>query len=66
MIIELTVDDTQISGYAVFEGNALVRAVFINLNAFTAGARNSVHLNLNFSGYGKQPASIVVKRLFIP
>ena len=65
-IVELTVDDTQISGYAVFEGNALVRAVFINLNVFTTGTRNSVHLTLNFSGNGKQPASIVVTRLFIP
>jgi Glycosyl hydrolase family 79 C-terminal beta domain len=65
-IVELTVDNTQISGYAVFEGNAIVRAVFINLNAFTTGTRNSVHLTLNFSGYGKQPTSIVVKRLFIP
>jgi hypothetical protein len=65
-IIELTVDNTQISGYAVFEGNALVRAVFINLNAFTTGTRNSVHLTLKFSGHEKQPASIVVQRLFIP
>jgi hypothetical protein len=59
-------DNVQISGYAVFEGNALVRAVFINLNTFTTGTRGSVHLTLDFSGYGKQPASIVVKRLFIP
>jgi hypothetical protein len=65
-IVELAIDNTQISGYAVFEDNALIRAVFINLNAFTTGTRNSVHLTLNFSGYGKQPASIVVKRLFIP
>ena len=65
-IVELTVDNTQISGYSVFEGNALVRAVFINLNAFTTGTRNSVHLTLNFSGNGKQPAYIVVTRLCIP
>jgi hypothetical protein len=60
------VNDAQISGYAVFEGNVIVRAVFINLNAFTTGTRGSVHLTLDFSGFGKQPASIVVKRLFIP
>jgi hypothetical protein len=65
-IVELTVVNTHISDYSVFEGNALVRAVFINLNAFTTGTRNSVNLTLNFSGYGKQPASIVVTRLCIP
>lgn len=65
-IVELTVNNAQISGYAVFEGNVLQRAVFINLNAFTNGTRNSVHLTLNFSGYGKQPDSMVVKRLFVP
>ena len=52
-VVELTVDNTQISGYTVFQGNALVRAVFINLNAFMTGTQNSVHLTLNFSGYGK-------------
>lgn len=65
-MVELTVNNTQISGYAAFERNVLVRAVFINLNAFTTGTRNSVHLALNFSGYGELPASIVVTRLFIP
>src|SRR5216684_4710869 len=65
-IVELTVDNAQISGYAVFEGNALARAVFINLNPFTTGTRSSVHLTFNFSGSGKQSVSFVVKRLFIP
>ncbi|KAF8485871.1 hypothetical protein DFH94DRAFT_708576 [Russula ochroleuca] len=65
-IVELTLNNAQISGYAVLEGNVLVRAVFINLNAFTTGTRGSVHLTLDFFGYGKQPVSFVVKRLFIP
>jgi hypothetical protein len=60
------VDNAQISSYAVFEDNVLVRAVFINLNSFTTGTRGSVHLTLNFSGNGTPPASIIVKRLFIP
>lgn len=65
-IVELTVNNAQISGYAVFERNALARAVFINLNAYATGTRNSVHLTLSFSGNGKKPTSMVVKRLFIP
>ena len=65
-IVELTVNNPQISGYAAFEDDVLVRAVFINLNAFTTGTRGSVHLAFDFSGHGKRPASIVVKRLSIP
>ncbi|KAH9999196.1 glycoside hydrolase family 79 protein [Russula compacta] len=65
-IVELTVDHAQISGYAVFEGDALVRAVFINLIAFTCGTRGSVHLTLDFSGYREHPSSAIVKRLSIP
>ena len=65
-IVELTVNNTQISGYAAYEDDMLVRAVFINLNAYTTGTRRSMHLTFDFSGDGIPPSSIVVKRLFIP
>ncbi|KAI0293794.1 glycoside hydrolase family 79 protein [Russula brevipes] len=65
-IVELTLNSTQISGYAVYESSALVRAVFINSVAFTSGTRGSAHLALDFSGTGKRPTSAVVKRLSIP
>lgn len=63
---ELEIDETQVSGYVFFEGTVLTRAVFINLNAFTSGTRNSVHIDLNFSGYWEWPAVVTVKRLSIP
>jgi len=65
-IVELTVNNAQISGYAAFEDDVLVRTVFVNLCAYTTGTRGSLHLNFDFSGDGKRPASFIVKRLFIP
>ncbi|KAI0297300.1 PITH domain-containing protein [Multifurca ochricompacta] len=64
--IELSVNNTQISGYAFFEGNTLMRAVFINLNAYTSGTRRSVHLTLNLAGSRKRPTFNIIKRLSIP
>lgn len=63
---ELEIDDMQVSGYAFFEESVLARAVFINLNAFTSGTRGSVHIDLNLSGYGRQPTAITAKRLSVP
>jgi hypothetical protein len=65
-VAELTVDNAQVSGYAFFEGTNLSRALFINLNAYENGQRGAVHLNFNFQGAGKQPTSVIVKRLHIP
>ncbi|KAF8274835.1 hypothetical protein EI94DRAFT_1713164 [Lactarius quietus] len=65
-VTELDVSETQVSGYAFFEGSVLARAVFINLNAFTSGMRGSVHVDLEFSGYGQQSYTVTVKRLSVP
>lgn len=51
-IVELDVGDSNVSGYAVFEGGSLKRAVFINLHAWLAsstGTRPSVHIDLDFA-----------------
>ncbi|EMD41170.1 glycoside hydrolase family 79 protein [Gelatoporia subvermispora B] len=50
-IVELTVDDDDVSGYAAFEDGHLVRAVFINLHAWVSGdtgTRPSVHIDFDF------------------
>lgn len=50
-LVELTVNDTNVSGYAAFEGGHLVRAVFINLEAWlsdSTGTRPSTHIDLAF------------------
>ncbi|KAJ6544845.1 glycoside hydrolase family 79 protein [Mycena vulgaris] len=64
-ISEIAINDTRIAGYAAFEGDDLVRAVFINSQAFLQGDTNrtSVHLDLAFSG--KAPRKTTVKRLAI-
>ncbi|KAI0751851.1 glycoside hydrolase family 79 protein [Daedaleopsis nitida] len=51
-IVELTVGDSNISGYAAFEDGRLVRAVFVNLHAWlvsSKGKRPSVHIDLDFA-----------------
>ncbi|OJT07649.1 Beta-glucuronidase [Trametes pubescens] len=51
-IVELSVNDSNVSGYAAFEHGKLVRAVFINLHAWLAsstGTRPSVHIDLDFA-----------------
>jgi hypothetical protein len=71
-VSELSVGDARISGYAFYEGNALVRAVFINSLAFYAGdkpeTRRSTHINISFSGTqaGGSVKSFTIKRLDIP
>ncbi|KAG6910003.1 hypothetical protein DXG01_014003 [Tephrocybe rancida] len=67
-VAEISISNAQISGYGFYEGTKLVRAVFINSNAFltsTGGNRPSVHLDLGFTGTGTAPAKISVKRLAI-
>ena len=71
-ISELSVGDARISGYAFYEGNVLVRAVFINSLAFFAAdkpeTRRSTHINISFSGTqtGGSVKSFTIKRLDIP
>ncbi|KZV62775.1 glycoside hydrolase family 79 protein [Peniophora sp. CONT] len=61
-ISELTLNNSQLSGYAFYENGALKRALFINLVAFNGAgaARSAVHVALGGSG------NITVKRLSIP
>ncbi|GLB40574.1 putative glycosyl hydrolase family 79 C-terminal beta domain [Lyophyllum shimeji] len=65
--VELSIDNIRIAGYAFYEGTKLVRAVFINSDAFLQGSatRATVHLDFNFSGSGTAPTTIGVKRLAI-
>lgn len=65
-IVELTVNASDVSGYAAFEGGHLARAVFINLNAWlsdSTGARPSTHIDLSFvssspgKAYGRAPTA---------
>ena len=68
-VVELPVSDDNVSGYAVYEGNALKRAVFVNLNAWllsSTGARPSVHVDLSFSGsLGSNGVKATARRLVI-
>ena len=64
-VIELSIADDRISGYAFYEHGHLVRALIINSQAFlsTASApRTSVHITLS----GDVPTVMTVKRLNIP
>lgn len=66
-IIELAVDDSDVSGYAAFEAGVLVRAMFVNLHPWlttSTGARPSVHIDFVFSG-GSKTGSASVRRLVI-
>jgi hypothetical protein len=67
--VELKINNSQISGYAFYDGTRLVRAVFINSNAFlqsNTATRTSVHLELGFTGSGSRgPTSFTVKRLAV-
>jgi hypothetical protein len=62
-IVELaTGNATQVSAYAFYESGTLARALFINLNAYTGGARGAVHFNIS----GASTGTMDVKRLSIP
>ncbi|KAJ7710331.1 glycoside hydrolase family 79 protein [Mycena rosella] len=67
-VVELSISDTRLSGYAFYESGSLKRAIFINSLAYlttTTTARPSTHVNLSFSGSGTAPTSFSVKRLII-
>ncbi|KJA26227.1 glycoside hydrolase family 79 protein [Hypholoma sublateritium FD-334 SS-4] len=67
-VIELSINDTRVSGYAFYEGDTLARAVLINSQAFfttDTTPRTSVQLNLTFTD-ASPPKNVSVKRLFVP
>nr|VWO94570.1 Alcohol oxidase [Ganoderma boninense] len=62
-VVELSVGDADVSGYAAFEGGRLARAVFVNMHAWlttSTGARPAVHID--FAG---RTGSAQAKRLVI-
>lgn len=64
-IVELSIPDSNVSGYAAFEGGVLKRAVFINLHAWlqsSSGSRPVVQLSLSGLGGIK---TVKAKRLVI-
>ncbi|KAJ7052496.1 glycoside hydrolase family 79 protein [Mycena amicta] len=63
--LELSINDTRISGYGFYEGGVLKRAVLINSLSFSSGTRTSTHVDLAFTGTGTQPTSFTIKRLLI-
>jgi hypothetical protein len=65
--VELSVNNSRIAGYAFYESGSLVRAVFINSQAYLTGdeSRGSVHIDLKFGGSGSPPLNMSVKRLAI-
>ncbi|KAF5359624.1 hypothetical protein D9756_003262 [Leucocoprinus leucothites] len=64
-MVELTINDSSISGYAFYEGSRLARAVFINLHAFltSSSSRGKTHLDLTFANGSARSATL--KRLTI-
>ncbi|KAL5500869.1 hypothetical protein ACEPAH_9256 [Sanghuangporus vaninii] len=65
-IVQLDISDDALSGYAVFEGNKLKRAVLIDSVAFLSGddERGGRNVTLSFEG-GNIGGSVKVKRLAI-
>ncbi|TFK27758.1 hypothetical protein FA15DRAFT_585766 [Coprinopsis marcescibilis] len=69
-IVELSVNDPRIAGYAFYEGQTLVRAVFIESTAFfkqasAPGTRRSAHIDLRFPNASLPPRTMSVKRLSV-
>ncbi|KAI0631256.1 glycoside hydrolase family 79 protein [Trametes polyzona] len=70
-IVELPVNDADISGYASYENGKLARAVFVNLRAWLSGStgpRPAVQLDLdslNAGGASQQHQTVSVRRLKI-
>ena len=65
-IAEIPIDNDRIAGYGFYEDEKLVRAVFLNSEAFLkesgGSARPRVHLDLDISGGS---TDMTVKRLAI-
>lgn len=61
-IVELDINESDVTGYAFFDGGSLKRAILINMNAYLGdGSRGSVHVVLDGVSSGK----MTVKRLAI-
>ncbi|KAG6812433.1 hypothetical protein H0H92_002899 [Tricholoma furcatifolium] len=69
-VVEISIDDDNVSGYGIYENHVLVRAVFINSEAYlsTDTNRTSTHIDLGFvveQAKIKTPVSMTLKRLAI-
>lgn len=66
--VELDIDNESIAGYAFYEGDVLVRALFINSQAYLKSAdeqRGTIHIDLQLAGNGAGPSFMSLKRLSI-
>ncbi|KDR78761.1 hypothetical protein GALMADRAFT_209155 [Galerina marginata CBS 339.88] len=66
--VEISINNSFISGYAFYVGNKLTKALFINSQAFlttSSGARGSTQITFGLTGSGA-PTRMTVKRLSIP
>ncbi|KAJ8073461.1 hypothetical protein PM082_011737 [Marasmius tenuissimus] len=66
-ISEIPIDNNRIAGYGFYEDGKLVRAVFINSQAFSKESgetRPSIHLDFDVTG-SDGPSEVTVKRLAI-
>ncbi|KAF9065061.1 glycoside hydrolase family 79 protein [Rhodocollybia butyracea] len=67
-VIELTLNSSTLSGYALYNSGKLSKALFINSQGFfttTTTSRPSVHLDLGFTSTAGAPTKITVKSLDI-
>jgi len=67
-VVELSINNAFVSGYAFYIGGTLAKALFINSQGFFSGtttARPSVQLALDIAGSGVAPTTMSVKRLVI-
>lgn len=61
-VVELDINDSDVTGYAFYDNDTLKRAVLINMNAYLGtGSRGSVHVALDSVKSNK----MTVKRLAI-
>lgn len=64
-IVELSISNTWIAGYAMYEGGKVARIILVNSLAYFSGTRNSVTVSLNVSGGTVGSGRMKVKRLAI-
>lgn len=66
-VVEIAIDENDVSGYAIFEYGSLSKAVFINTVAHLPGAdaRNTTHIDFCFTGSGYTAKEMSVKTLKI-
>ena len=62
-VTELPVPDENVSGYAVYEGNTLKRAVFVNLHAWLLSSTGFGHPFTSISYSAVIPVSAALKQL---